>query len=178
MLHRKFSSSCWWSRFWHDFMWWFEVMPLAALRCSCCMHLVEKSNLYARTYDILWYLCIYSIPYDAVCNKHVCIWHNTTEPSFGAREDLGTCAVHRKQDITRLCLVWTHNISQWRMAMDSGSTTRAIRSVHSGWPTPFTWDFGSIGSWKKWRQKHHATMLQSIDSELVSDLCVKHALLE
>jgi hypothetical protein len=52
---------------------------------------------------------------------------DTTEPSFGAREDLGTCAA----SATGLRSVWTQNISQCRMAMNSGSSMRSTTRANA-----------------------------------------------
>ena len=135
----------------------------------------------------LWYLCIGSIPYDAIichCNVHVCSWHNRALfwRTRGPRDMCSKCSKCSISLLTAFrCVqmrsVWTQNIRrQWTADQWDQRLAPTLLAL---W-VAYAFHVGLRFHWflEKMLPKHHATMLQSLDSELVSDLCVKHALLE
>ena len=87
------------------------------------MRLLKKSKLCACTCETMpRFHTFHTIPYHMMPHVTCMYAADTTEPSSGAREDLGTCAASAAE--TGLHSVWTHNISQCKMAVNSGSTSR------------------------------------------------------
>lgn len=133
----------------------------------------------------LWYLCIGSIPYDAIichCNVHdrACMQLTQQSPLLAHERTSGHVqqvqqVQHKSFDCVQMRSVWTQNIRrQW--TADRQWDQQLAPTLLALW-VAYAFHVG-LRFLEKMLPKHHATMLQSLDSELVSDLCVKHALLE
>lgn len=184
-MHGKFSSGCWWSlmisiwaRF-HTVIWSDAYRSIEMLLLHALAWEIEFACMY------LWYLCIGSIPYDAIichCNVHdrACMQLTQQSPLLAHERTSGHVqqvqqVQHKSFDCVQMRSVWTQNIRrQW--TADRQWDQQLAPTLLALW-VAYAFHVG-LRFLEKMLPKHHATMLQSLDSELVSDLCVKHALLE